>query len=286
MAPEPPAAGAPLLVATLLGRAQLAHAKRCLRSFLSHCRESVRLVVHDDGTLDAASLADLEHAVGPFLLHARGESDAIVEGLLARHPALAEFRRTNPLALKLLDVALLEPGELHYLDADILFLRPFTGLFSPPPGCRSAFMEDTQNAYAIRSWRAWHARVRLGQRINTGVVTLRGGLDLDALEHLVQTPGFGHPPVWAEQTAWAFVAAQGSAATIDREQLTFPRRESAATVGLHFVSPVRDLLSEYDEERGAQAPTTTIRFRTAQNASPVALFFTELRRRLRRSLQG
>lgn len=270
----------PTAVTTLLGRAQLPHAAPCLASLLACCRDPIRLVVHEDGTFDEAAHETLAAAIGPFELRSRRDGDAEAEAALAPYPALLAFRRSNPLGLKLFDVALLSPGPLAYVDADILFLRPFTGLFSLPSAYQAAFMEDTQNAYSLRSWIAWSHGVRLGRRINSGLVLLGTDLDLDALEWLFRVPGFGRPEVWAEQTAWAFLAARTAAATVDSSQLTFPTRETGSTAALHFVSPLRATLATYlaTPQAPPEQPPIAFRFRATERALVSDLALAELSR--------
>jgi hypothetical protein len=237
-------------VTTLLGRAQVETALVCLGSLRRYCSEPFRLRVHDDGSLGEEDAARLAEAVGAVELVSRREADERMEELLARHPAARAYRRVNPLALKLLDAALLaEGGRIAFCDGDVLFLRPFSGLFAwPGPAVGAVTMADTQEAYSVRSWHLLlDRRLRLPRRINTGVLHFRTErYDLDLVEWFLGRPGYLRTPVWVEQTAWALLAARAGCHVYDPRQVAFPERPARVppeAVALHFISPRRDLLA-------------------------------------------
>jgi hypothetical protein len=73
-------------------------------------------------------------------------------------------------------------------DSDILFMRRYGGLFTPPAvQGRPVFMTDVGHAYAVRPWKLLPAGpVRLAGRVNTGVMlTPPDYLDLPFLEWLL-----------------------------------------------------------------------------------------------------
>jgi hypothetical protein len=109
----------------------------------------------------------------------RSEADQRVADLLTRRPALRAFRQANPLALELIDIPLLAGGDLAYCDSDVLFLRPFTGLFRfPGADVGAVFMSDRQNAYSVRYSRALGCAPpcarRWGEREESGRTTGAG----------------------------------------------------------------------------------------------------------------
>jgi len=198
-------------VRSLLGKAQMAVAIQCLGSLLRFSNEAIELVLHDDGTLGGREEEELRAALGAVRFERRAAADERVEALLARYPRCREFRRANPLALKLLDVMLLDEGEaVAYCDADILFLRPFAGLFRfDTPEVDAVFMTDRACAYSVRSWDLLvERRLRLAAHVNSGVVSFRRrAYDLDRIEwFLDRWRRAPRTPVWAEQTAWALLA--------------------------------------------------------------------------------
>lgn len=281
----------PLLVSTLLGRAQVETALACLGSLRRSMAEPFRLRLHDDGTLGPAELDRLEGALGTFDLVPRREADERMGELLARHPAARACRGVNPLALKLLDAPLLAGGEgLAFCDGDILFLRPFSGLFAwPGPEVGAVMMADTQDAYSVRSWHLLlDRRLRLPRRINTGVVLFRTELyDLDLVDWFLTRPGYQRTPVWVEQTAWALLAARAGCRIYDPRQIAFPERPVRIPeegVALHFVSPRRDLLPIYREAAPDRTgePPVAVRTLPARRCGWAAMAGSEGRRLLAR----
>lgn len=238
-------------VASLLGHAHVEMAVRCLGSLLRGSAEPLALRLHDDGSLTSEDRERLAAALGEPEVVARAEADERVAEVLARRPALAAFRRRNPLALKLIDAVLCAEesgGELAYCDTDVLFLRRFSGLF--PDGAGAAFMADHQNAYSVRSWHLLrHRRLCLPQHVNSGVIHFpTAAWDPDLLEWYLGRPEFGFAPVWVEQTAWALLGARAGCRLFDPAQIRIPepgRQDSGETVALHFVGPVRSLLAEW-----------------------------------------
>src|SRR5262249_40241428 len=134
---------------------------------------------------------------------------------LAAFPRCRAARAANLMFLKMFDVTLLEDGEMAYCDSDILFLRPFSGLFGlPDPRFRALFMTDSENAYAVRPWHLWaFGRVRLAGTANAGLMRIAHGvLDLEFVEWLIGRLGacsvWQRRACWGEQTCWAALAAR------------------------------------------------------------------------------
>ncbi len=292
---QPPAprepAERPLVVSTLLGHAHLEMALLCLGSLLRLAAAPLRLRVHDDGSLTAADRERLAAGLDEPEVVGRPEADARLGDLLAAHPAARAFRAANPLALKLLDVPLLAAGdELAYCDSDVLFLRPFRGLFRLPPAAGALFMCDPQQAYSVRSWHLLaEPRLRLAGRVNTGIIGFRRRLfDLDLAEWFLSRPPYRFAPVWVEQTCWALLAQSAGCRLLDPAAAAIPvpgREPPASLVALHFVSPVRGLLGPLAgrlAERRTGGEPVEVRTFPAPRLTAAALAASELRRRLRR----
>jgi hypothetical protein len=277
-------------VASLLGHRQVEMAILCLGSLLRGSAEPLALRLHDDGSLTAEDRERLAAALGTPELVARAAADERVEEILSGRPALAAFRRANPLALKLVDAVLYAEGELAYCDTDVLFLRPFSGLF--PPGAGAVFMSDRQNAYSLRSWHLLgHPKLRLPRKINSGVLQFpTAAWDPDLLEWYLARPEFSFAPVWMEQTAWALLGGRTACQRFDPAQLAIPLRAPAATplpgelVAFHFVGPVRQLLPEWADRASLSDGRLPIAIRRvpAGRCGVLGLAATEARRRLRR----
>lgn len=263
----------------------------CLGSFVEHSADPVTLVVHEDGTLTEAD-AELLRAAFPTLeIVWRDEADERLGPELADRPACRAFREANPLGLKLLDVVLLEGDDrLAYCDADVLFLRPFQGLFHRPGDGRGPrFMADSQNAYSVRSWHvAMNPGLVLASSVNSGIISFpRSAWDLDLIEWFLSRPQFHrHTPVWAEQTAWALLAgAAGGCELYEPAQVHFPLAgppSPRATVALHFISPLRDRLGSFLESTPPEDARAPVRVDTAPagRCGALTLLGSELRRRI------
>ncbi len=276
-------------VATLLGHSHVEMALACLGSLLRYSAEPLRLRVHDDGTLSGEDRDRLAAGLGDPGFVLRAEADARVEAVLAGRPALRAFRGTNPLALKLIDVPLLAGDGLAYCDSDVLFLRPFSQLFTfPGPETGAVFMSDRQNAYSVRSWHLLrHRRLRLPCRVNSGVFLFRTRFhDPDLLEWYFGRPEFQFSPVWAEQTAWALLGQRAGCRLWDPRLVRLPDGgDPGGAVALHFVSPLRSLLGpvlEQAPDRTGELPAT-VGTVAARRCHAWDLAWTEARRRLTRS---
>jgi hypothetical protein len=278
----------PRRVASLLGHRHVEMAILCLGSLLRGSAEPLALRLHDDGSLTAEDRERLAAELGDPEVVLRREADERVAEILARRPALAAFRKNNPLALKLIDAVVLADGaggELAYCDTDVLFLRPFAGLF--PQGAGAAFMADHQNAYSVRSWHLLlHRRLRLPRHVNSGVIHFpTAAWDPDLLEWYLGRPEFGFAPVWAEQTAWALLGGKVGCELFDPAQIAIPREKPAGEpAALHFVGPVRSLLPGWAERAAPDdgRPPVTIGRVAAGRCGVVDLAVTEARRRVGR----
>lgn len=290
-----PPAQRPPVVASVLGHRHVEMAILCLGSLQRLSAEPVMLRLHDDGSLGGRDRERLNLELGEPEIVSRAEADERASELLATRPSLRAFRQANPLALKLVDVMLWAGDELTYCDSDVLFLRPFTGLFQhlPEIGPGALFMTDRQNAYSLRSWHLLrYPRLRLPRRLNSGLIAFRAaGYDPDFLEWYLSRPELGFAPVWVEQTAWALLAGQVPCRLLDPRQVRIPlpgetpsaeAAESAGTVALHFVSSVRSLLADYEDDSMAAGVPVAIRSLPAERCSALDIAATELRRRLAR----
>jgi hypothetical protein len=276
-------------VASLLGHRHVDMAILCLGSLLRGAAEPLALRLHDDGSLTAGDRERLAAALGEPVLVPRSEADERVADALSGRPALAAFRRANPLALKLIDAVLYAGTELAYCDTDVLFLRPFAGLFTVSG--TATFMADHQNAYSVRSWHlVLHHRLRLARRVNSGMIQFpTAAWDPDLLEWYLGRPEFGFAPVWMEQTAWALLGAAAGCRLFDPRQIAIPSAGPPAAlderVALHFVSPVRALLPLW-EGRAVRAgdgrPPVVVGRVPAGRCGPLDLAADEVRRRLAR----
>lgn len=279
----------PRTVSSLLGHRHVEMAVLCLGSLLRTSAEPLALRLHDDGSLTAEDRERLAAGLGDPEIVARAAADERAAEILKSRPALVAFRRTNPLALKLIDAVLFAGEELAYCDTDILFLRPFTGLF--PQGVGAAFMADHQNAYSLRSWHLLrHRRLRLPRHVNSGLIHFPAtAWDPDLLDWYLSRPEFTFAPVWAEQTAWALLGERAGCRLFDPARIRIPAaaerpEQETETVALHFVGPVRGLLESWTGLAVSEdsRPPVEISRVAAGRCGVLDLAATEIRRRLGR----
>jgi hypothetical protein len=275
-------------VATLLGHVHVEMGLACLGSLVRYSADPIHLHIHEDGSLTAEDRERLAEGLGDVEFMMRAEADARVADPLAARPALRAFRKSNPLALKLIDIPLLAgTDDLAYCDADVLFLRPFSDLFRfPGPDTGAVFMSDRQNAYSVRSWHLLaHPRLALPCRVNSGLLLFRTRLyDPDLLEWYFARPEFAFAPVWAEQTAWALLGARAGCRLWDPRLVRLPEPEGGEgmdAVALHFVSPLRGLMPGYLKSAVDRTgePPVAVGTVPARRCRPWDLAWTEARRR-------
>lgn len=244
---ETPAA---VTVHSLACHAAVAMACRGFASLARCSARPINFVVHDDGSLEPEDRERLQAAVEGITFVDRHTADGMIESRLSRHPLCRAFRRSNPLALKLLDMPLLAAGgDVACCDTDVRAFSRFSGVFEfPDAETTGLFMRDTQNAYALRPWHLMASGIALPMCINTGLMLFRTSHhDLDFIEWFLgrQFNVYRRLPGWLEQTCWAALAHRGRCRLYDPTQVRVIRdadclTDVALVIG-HFTSDVRGL---------------------------------------------
>ena len=290
-ASTPAMAAKPHEVAVLLCKSDLEMALTCLGSLGRYSAEPLRFRVHDDGTLDQECRDRLSRVLGAVRFISRPEADERMAEILRRAPAAARYRASHVFGLKLFDITFLAPkAEIFYCDSDILFRRPFSGLFRfPAPEAGALFMADLQNAYSVRSWHLvrFPAKLRLVARVCAGLLAFRReSYDLELADWYLGQPDFRFAPVWMEQTCWSLLGRRAGCWRWDSRQITMPfaGMEKLDPIAVHFVSPARGLLAPMvaaERSRDGE-PAEIVRSFPAAPLTPWGLATTELSRRVRR----
>ena len=266
-------------VRTLIGHQQIDVGLRCLSSLIRLSSEPIRLHIHDDGTLTPADIERLLADLPGSVIISRPEGDAFVLPLLKRYPRCRTYREQQVLALKLIDMALMESNELAYCDSDVFFLKPYKGLFAWPNEQTGAmFMQDIQDAYSLRPWHLYPVgKVRIPRRTNSGLIFFRrSAYDLDFIERLLGraelSEVFQKRPHWIEQTCWAALGWRAGCYLWSADQLLIATQAmtglSDETVGIHFVAAARSKLNEFSAPSSA-GTATAIRSHPARPSSPL-----------------
>lgn len=281
-------------VRTLIGHQQVETGLKCLPSLGRFSLEPITLLIHDDGTLTAADCDRLLTTLPGATIIKREEADARIEPLLMRYPKCRAYRQSHALGLKLIDMAALESEELAYCDSDILFLKPYAGLFKwPTQPAAAIFMQDIQDAYSLHPWHIHPlGGVRVPRMINSGLILFRtSAYDLEFIEWLLGQKHlekvFQKRAHWIEQTCWAALGWRVGCYVWSASQFMIAtpsmRGLSDETVGIHFVAAARGKLSEFPGVPAAAAPSgnrVEIRSALAHRSSPLRMFFAEIRKRL------
>lgn len=248
-----------MIVRTLIGHQQVAVGLKCLASLLHFSSDSLSLLIHDDGTLTGDDQHLLISRLPGSRILSRAEADSLVQPLLTRYPKCMAYRQHHPLALKLIDMPLLEAADLAYCDSDVFFLRPYARLFAWPEEKTSAvFMQDNQEAYSLRPWHMYPiGKIRVPRRVNSGLILFRtSSYDLDFIEWML-----GHQPLdevfkkrrhWIEQTCWAALGWRVGCHVWSARQLIIASQAMAGlsqeTIGIHFVAAYRSRLNDFPEQ--------------------------------------
>jgi len=243
--------GSHMLVHTVACERHIWFAVPCLQSLLTFCEEPVELAIHDDGSLTQESADLLASALPNSILVSRHSADAEMADALARFPCMAKARSELPHVLKLCDVTLMHPESaiVRYVDTDVLFQRPFRGLFSDRSAA-GAFMMDSHDSFGAHPADFWPlGPLRLASRLNSGLFWMRRDrVDLERMEYLFKRWGprrIRRYHGWFEQTVWADQAWRARCSMYDPAQLrtATPADTSYHTLtGVHFVTPTRTML--------------------------------------------
>ncbi len=121
-----------LTIRSLVCHRDVDMALACLGSLLRFSHDPLRLVLHDDGSLTSEDIQRLLTGLEGSTIVLRSEADELMNQLLKNHPYSYKYRYEQAYSLKLLDIPLLSKGDIAYCDTDVLFLRPFYGMFRQP----------------------------------------------------------------------------------------------------------------------------------------------------------
>jgi len=240
-----------LTVHTLSGHKHIAMAARCLASLVRFSQEPAQVVLHEDGSLTEEDRELFRSHVPRSTFIGRQEADGPMNEFLGRYPACRKTRDNLVLALKLFDVQLLGSGEcLAFADSDVLFVRPYAGLFEMPPDptAGGVFMQDQRQGYCVTPLQLLRTPgLRLASRINSGLLYFRRtAFDWDLMEWFLKHDEFSIHPYWKEQTAWSVMAAATRSWRWDVRQVrVIAAQRDLEIAGLtvaHFVSSYRSLI--------------------------------------------
>ena len=250
-----------IIVQSLIGGSQLPFYLRCLKSLVTFCKDSIELLLHSDGTLSKADKDSIYSEFdGTFVsITNSSENTSNVLDCLQGRPNCQKVRKDSIWGIEFFDPIFSFPDDpiSFYLDADILFLRPFSGLFDRNQVKGGAiFLKDTQwDAYSFRPWQMLTDKKKLHavKGITTGLVFWdKTVIDWDYLEWFLGKNHLHHIPEWIMPTAQAGLANQCEAKTISPRNLPnlYPNAQIYEdTFGVHLLGSYRRQWMEKLESR-------------------------------------
>jgi len=238
-----------LSVMCLVHRRAVDLAIECLGSFKRFCLDDHVLRIYDDGSLDAQCVARIESSIGAHVVR-RSESDEIAAHHLSRFPRIREFRRVDPMALKIIDCLIQDNPVVATVDSDVLFVCPFIGLDRRAhDDANIVMMRDVKDSYSLGflTQQRFRQRMPLGDRCNAGIVyAKRSVVDWDLLEWFLGVRSINTYLGVVEQTMWAVLATRNNGSVFDPRQVIIPLggRVTEEAVAIHAFSYTRPLLKD------------------------------------------
>jgi hypothetical protein len=250
-----------IIVQSLIGGSQLPFYLRCLKSLVTFCQDRIELLVNTDGSLSQEN-KDFIHSelTGTTVtITDSSENKSRVLDWLQGRPNCQKVRKDSLWGIEFFDPIYAFPKDSisFYLDADILFLRPFSGLFDRNQVKNGAvFLKDTQwDAYCFRSLQMviGKNKPQVVKGITTGLVFWdKSVIDWDYLEWFLGEHRLHKIPEWIMPSAQAGLAHRCEAKTISPRYLPnlYPHAQiEDVTFGVHLLGSYRKEWMEKLETR-------------------------------------
>jgi len=250
-----------IIVQSLIGGSQLPFYLRCLKSLITFSQDRIDLQLHSDGSLSQEDKDSIHHRLDGTRVTITDsmENRNLVLDCLQARPNCQRVRKDSIWGIEFFDPIFAFPEDpiSFYLDADILFLRPFSGLFDRNQVKSGAvFLKDTQwDAYCYRPWQMLtnKKRPQVVKGITTGLVFWdKTAIDWDYLEWFLGEDRLHQIPEWIMPTAQAGLAHRCEAKTISPRHITnlYPNaRIHEDTFGVHLLGSYRKQWMEKLEAR-------------------------------------
>ena len=265
-----------IIVQSLIGGSQLPFYLRCLKSLVTFCQDRIELQLHTDGSLSQKDKDSIHSTLTgtTVTITDSSENTRRVLDYLEGRPNCQKFRKNSIWGIEFFDpiFAFANDPISFYLDADILFLRPFSGLFDRNQVKGGAvFLEDSQwDAYCFRPWQMLNSKKRpqVVKGITTGLVFWdKGVIDWDYLEWFLGENHLHKIPEWIMPTAQAGLANRCETRTVSPRQITnlYPNAQiHEDTFGVHLLGSYRkewmEKLKMRESNQTEKLPTLTPSF--------------------------
>ena len=265
-----------IIVQSLIGESQLPFYLSCLKSLITFCQDRIELQLHTDGSFsqEDKGLIHCELDGTMVTISDSSENKSRVLDCLQGRSNCQKVRKDSIWGIEFFDPIFAFPEDpiSFYLDADILFLRPFSGLFDRKEVKNGAvFLKDTQwDAYSFRPWHMLTGKKRpqVVKGITTGLVFWdKTAIDWDYLEWFLGEHRLHRIPEWIMPTAQAGLANRCEAKTISSRHLPnlYPNAKILEdTFGIHLLGSYRkewmEKLETGENNKKENSPTVTPSF--------------------------
>ncbi len=260
-----------MILRTLICKRDLLNGCICLKSVVAASQEKIRLVIHEDGSLDERDVEFLFSQIPQMEIVRRRESEEAVKEKLQKHPKCLAYREQHPLSNKLLDIPLLNEATLNFIDSDILFFRRIVRIF-PENLCPVFSKEDDQGYSGPLLKIISKSQNRLPSGCNTGLFRLPQTIyDLDYIEwFLSQEDLWQIAPALKEQTCFALLFGHEGCKIFSPSNLRCTHKKAVvteATIAIHFIAGLKEkirVLADQSSESIQSNPITTFRYLNAR----------------------
>lgn len=283
-----------ILVQTLVGGKEINFYIECLKSLIGFCKDPIKLLLHTDGSLTSNDKDRVLSMLGDNTVSfsdAKKCKEATLDQLKGK-PNCQMIRNNSLWGIEFFDPLFVDNHEQYsfYIDADILFIKPFKGLFDKDVVKSGAlFLKDAQwDAYSMRPWHLLGSKKKLQivQGITTALVCWdKSVIDWDYLEWFLGENQFHGLKEWILPSAQSGLAARCSARTIASSQVLnmYPNAKiKKNTFGLHLLGSFRQSwfpkIENYRNLENFDHPPLSPIFENCQLQTPLGYGMNQVKR--------
>jgi hypothetical protein len=211
--------GIPLEIHMLTSCKDAELAAWALLSWYAIGKRNDALCIHDDGSLRPSDEARFHRMLPSCRIIRRSHADTVANKLLRPFPALQEFRKSNNLALKVLDFFFFaRTRKFILLDSDVFTFDRLDFMDDCAYWPWNSFLRDYHCAFNLeRHWFERFNAISTYRPINSGF----GVVDIDTLDlglanDVIHQTNYEFRPYWAEQTLFAILSSPFGVQLFDR----------------------------------------------------------------------
>lgn len=219
-----------------------------LASWFHFTERSWNVQLHDDGSLKANAIAQIEELFPGITIIRREHADELINPLLERYPKCQAYRNQHPLGLKCFDIPHISKGDRFILlDSDVLFFKKPTFILdwaSNADDGSTWYNQDPQEPSPISPARCVKDfGFTLWPRVNSGLGLIhQSTIDLDAFEKWIGHESVQSGKAWrTEQTLLALGASSvnNGGALPEHYEVSLSQLSQTDCTARHYVGAVR-----------------------------------------------